>query len=264
MEWLAHTNKKHCELCKTSFRFTKLYDSRMPDTLPLAVFIQRASIHFLRHLVLWLRGLLVGFVWLILLPWSVRWAWRGLFYMLDAGWAREPWIARMINEAHYNASVQATMSSAVDTVRDAISASAASTSPTHTEAGPITFQLTKLFWSTITAPWRASSAPNYSNGLHVDSASLGAHVSILSNSTIVHLFDSSPQINSLIVDVVEGQIITFLVVVAFILVFLIREWVIQQQPILNAAAHVREAEQQLNRVDPVSYTHLTLPTKRIV
>jgi E3 ubiquitin-protein ligase MARCH6 len=31
MEWLSHTQKKHCELCKTSFRFTKLYHPGMPN-----------------------------------------------------------------------------------------------------------------------------------------------------------------------------------------------------------------------------------------
>ncbi|KAF3924812.1 hypothetical protein ABW21_db0202356 [Orbilia brochopaga] len=41
---------------------------------------------------------------------------------------------------------------------------------------------------------------------------------------------SSTQINQILVDTFEGQIITILVVLAFILIFLIREWVVQQQP----------------------------------
>ncbi|MCJ1290530.1 hypothetical protein MMC34_002069 [Xylographa carneopallida] len=44
-------------------------------------------------------------------------------------------------------------------------------------------------------------------------------------------------INNLIIDVLEGQLITLLVVVAFVLIFLIREWVVQQQP----AIHMGEA-----------------------
>lgn len=39
--------------------------------------------------------------------------------------------------------------------------------------------------------------------------------------------------NKLVIDVLEGQLITLLVVVAFILIFLIREWVVQQQPAIN-------------------------------
>ena len=34
MEWLSHSQKKHCELCKTSFRFTKLYRPHMPNSVP--------------------------------------------------------------------------------------------------------------------------------------------------------------------------------------------------------------------------------------
>lgn len=54
-------------------------------------------------------------------------------------------------------------------------------------------------------------------------------------------FDSNPfaqltryaMANRLIVDILEGQLLTALIVVSFILVFLIREWVVQQQPDLR-------------------------------
>lgn len=42
--------------------------------------------------------------------------------------------------------------------------------------------------------------------------------------------------NRFVIDVLEGQIITLAVVVAFILIFLIREWVVQQQPVINMVA----------------------------
>ncbi|KAK4693102.1 E3 ubiquitin-protein ligase MARCH6, partial [Lecanoromycetidae sp. Uapishka_2] len=45
-------------------------------------------------------------------------------------------------------------------------------------------------------------------------------------------------VNNLIIDTLEGQLITILVVTAFILVFLIREWVVQQQPNLNGGAEL--------------------------
>src|SRR5579871_1960143 len=49
MEWLSHTQKKYCELCKTPFRFTKLYHPQMPRHLPTAVFARRALIHILSY-----------------------------------------------------------------------------------------------------------------------------------------------------------------------------------------------------------------------
>ncbi len=35
MEWLSHSQKKHCELCKTPFRFHQLYHPDMPKALLL-------------------------------------------------------------------------------------------------------------------------------------------------------------------------------------------------------------------------------------
>ncbi|KAI7351841.1 hypothetical protein KC336_g22472, partial [Hortaea werneckii] len=43
----------------------------------------------------------------------------------------------------------------------------------------------------------------------------------------------SPSTNRIILDVFEGQLITAVVITGFILVFLIREWVVQQQPLVN-------------------------------
>ena len=247
MEWLSHTNKKHCELCKTPFRFTKLYDSQMPDTLPFEIFLQKASMDALRHITLWLRGLLVGFVWLILLPWCIRWAWRGLFFMLDAGWAREPWIAKLEAEARRNVTLKANTTSIAEATKAVINNKSL---PGSSELqGPIGFHVYKLIWNVFTSPWRIKSASHQVSNLDAGPAELAARASVFSDFEFVNSLTSSPYINKVVVDVLEGQLITFLVVVAFILVFLIREWVIQQQPILNAAAHVREAEQQLNRVD---------------
>jgi E3 ubiquitin-protein ligase MARCH6 len=53
------------------------------------------------------------------------------------------------------------------------------------------------------------------------------HQSFLSEVTLLKNLTSSPSFNGLVVDTLEGQIITLAVVVAFILVFLIREWVVQ-------------------------------------
>src|ERR1700761_1180805 len=45
MEWLSHSQKKHCELCKTPFRFTKLYDQSMPSSIPLPLFLRQLIVH---------------------------------------------------------------------------------------------------------------------------------------------------------------------------------------------------------------------------
>ncbi|KAK5004967.1 hypothetical protein LTR60_006397, partial [Cryomyces antarcticus] len=58
------------------------------------------------------------------------------------------------------------------------------------------------------------------------------HSSLLSEISVLNSMTASPWLNRTIIDVLEGLIITLFVVVAFILVFLIREWVVQQQPLL--------------------------------
>lgn len=87
VEWLSHSQKKHCELCKTPFRFTKLYDPNMPQSLPAPLFAKQALIQCFRTLVTWLRFVLVAFVWLGWLPWSMRAIWRALFWLADGRWS---------------------------------------------------------------------------------------------------------------------------------------------------------------------------------
>lgn len=57
--------------------------------------------------------------------------------------------------------------------------------------------------------------------------------SLLSNVGFVNSLTKYRLLNGAVVDVLEGQLICLFIVIAFILVFLIREWVINQQPIPN-------------------------------
>jgi E3 ubiquitin-protein ligase MARCH6 len=86
MEWLSHSQKKHCELCKTPFRFTKLYSPNMPQSLPMHVFLRHFAIHTAKNLATYLRFCLVVMVWLVVLPWITRQLWRLLFWLSDGGW----------------------------------------------------------------------------------------------------------------------------------------------------------------------------------
>src|ERR1700744_3057972 len=45
MEWLSHSQKKYCELCKTPFRFTKLYQAHAPSSVPFSLFLRHLAIH---------------------------------------------------------------------------------------------------------------------------------------------------------------------------------------------------------------------------
>ena len=76
--------------------------------------------------------------------------------------------------------------------------------------------------------------------------------SLLSELSFLRTLTRWPTINNLVMDILEGQLITLFVVVAFVLIFLIREWVVQQQPAIQmgeafvaAAAAAAAAERPL-------------------
>ncbi|EGP88728.1 uncharacterized protein MYCGRDRAFT_69592 [Zymoseptoria tritici IPO323] len=230
MEWLSHSHKKHCELCKTPFRFTKLYDANMPRSLPWTVFARRACIHAATLCVKTLRALMVGLVWLVFIPYTVRWSWRWMFWVADAGWEREPFLRDM-------------------QARDV----AAQAQTEFNETGVVS-QISRTIHMTWDQIWKAqagtpleqpttdlkdmvsdaiSSAPSNGTVNSTTPWSPQNDTSILSSWTYLSQTTSNEQVNRWILDVFEGQLITCVVITGFILIFLIREWVVQQQPLVN-------------------------------
>ncbi|KAK4988289.1 hypothetical protein LTR50_004022 [Elasticomyces elasticus] len=244
MEWLSRSNKKHCELCKTPFRFTKLYAAQMPAALPVTVFLRRAVWDMCKSTLTWLRAGLVFTVWVLVMPWCIRWAWRGLFWLADAGWARKGFIEKILEP------VVAQTGRSVVVARSAMFNESDNDTLTRMEAeeatlpdrafeaarAALSFVMPSSLGATEAKP-NATVAPVHPDLRH-GYPSLFATFPSLANVT------SSSRFNRIFLDMLEGQCITVAVFVAFILVFLIREWVIQQQPIIQAAANV---ENQVNR-----------------
>lgn len=251
VEWLSHSQKKHCELCKTPFRFTKLYDPNMPRNLPAPLFMKQLFIHSFRTMVTWLRFVLVAFVWLGWLPWSMRAIWRALFWLADGRWSggdlpRQGSVTNHATHAVDNAS--ASFSSAPAAVSS--NPAEVPTVPSlfgFSSGEPLMFSLIKNAFSSLFFPAMSSSAghedPRSSN------ATLGLYKprrsSWLSDVKFLNSLTPSPTFNNIVIDTLEGQLITVLVVVSCILIFLIREWVVQQQPTANIAEGEREAAVQL-------------------
>ena len=267
VEWLSHSQKKYCELCKTPFRFTKLYDPNMPQELPAPLFVKQLSLHSLRTVLTWTRLVLVAFVWLGWLPWFMRAIWRGMFWLADGNWSdyeisrRQAALSR-VNHFVSNAtssmgSMGSVMSDGASAVSTASSSAAASSSSLQSNASPtsslsassepIMITLVKNALSALLVPagpptvgFIGSDSPNMTT-----SFSKSRHPSWLSDIKLLNSLTSSPTINNILIDTLEGQLITLLVVISFILIFLIREWVVQQQPLANIADGEREAAVQL-------------------
>jgi E3 ubiquitin-protein ligase MARCH6 len=262
MEWLSHTQKKHCELCKTSFRFTKLYHPGMPSRIPTAVFLRRAALHVLNMFLTWCRGVLVASVWLILLPWCMRVVWRSLFWVGDGGWAPGSFAGlsdatdrnrTIVSDPDHLEAIRSTLEAAKanGTAHNlTLSKLLMSSLPPTTQQQVFTAN-EPLLWTILKRMYlgwhhpATSLAPAVSNGTELNSTmdalgfrspSLGFRSpSLLSDISWFHWFNSQTA-NRFLIDVFEGQIITMSVVLAFILIFLIREWVVQQQPVINMVA----------------------------
>lgn len=246
MEWLSHTQKKHCELCKTSFRFTKLYHPGMPSRIPTTVFLRRAALHVANMLLTWCRAMLVACVWLLLLPWCMRVVWRSLFWVGDGGWSQEVFMGP-IDLSNATVSSPFGLGEGLDAaLGKLVNSSTQNSPPSSIATAPAneTSFTDSLFWKIAWVLVVSLSGPLMTFGMYetnhtqtVTNATIGTsrNPSLLSDVPLFHWFHSHTA-NRFIIDVLEGQIITLLVVVAFILVFLIREWVVQQQPVINMVA----------------------------
>lgn len=270
LEWLSYKapQRKHCELCKTTFTFTKLYDADMPGTLPTTVFMRRAGLHVLQKLLTALRGLLVTFIWLLWLPWSMRFVWKGLFWLGDGGWARQlngP-LTHNSSEAYFSSVLSGNTTGGNLTNSTFVNDTALVTFKLPgTAVAPLTLTLVRAILKQL--PWISnlivSSAADLEDGAVIKTRQWERD-SLLSGFSLLNHLTAQPKLNKLIVDVLEGQIITSLVVVTFILIFLIREWVVQQQPIIQGALAEPDEEARLADVGGPAAAQVELQVNELV
>ena len=254
MEWLSHSQKKHCELCKTPFRFTKLYDPNMPTALPPHVFVSHTTKYVFRYLLTWARAALVANVWLFWLPYLMRTVWAFLFWISDEGLGSRSAAPATAGDAFdISGAVYGT------NVCPSSPLFAATTTVAIDNLPPASAQLVKgLYGINLT-----SSDPIYSTILRLLFGGPGlVDKPPAANATVSSpLLDATPQsllggvsflrnltrhayFNRVVIDVLEGQIITVLVIVCFILIILVRDYVVQQQPEINMRAALAAAENQ--------------------
>ncbi|CEJ82442.1 hypothetical protein VHEMI02504 [[Torrubiella] hemipterigena] len=231
MEWLSHSQKKYCELCKTSFRFTKLYSPDMPTTLPWRVFVQHMSKHLFWNMVTWLRAILTISIWVGWLPYFMRGVWSFMFWSAS--------LALKIGKAPIclaNPLVPETCTRVQDVER-AMSVLSGQNFPPH---------FVNLLLGSISRPASAGTLQSSSGWYSMTGMDADDGVgSVLSDVRFLRNLTRSPALNRLIISIIEGQIITILVIICFILVILVRDYVIQQQPEINGrAAAAAEAEPQ--------------------
>ena len=274
MEWLSHSQKKHCELCKTPFRFTKLYSPDMPKHLPFHIFVHHMTRYLIRNFLVWLRAALVTTVWLGVLPYSMRSIWSFLFWISDEGLGG----TAALLDSRGLASTQGANAISITVTGTTICPSTPllepATATTPASLGGVLNQ------HPVSAIMRAMGKPANTSATHswlrvlfglptqpqspaielpnnVDvtllhdmakNAFSGSRRSLLSDVGFLNRITGNPAVNRIIIHVLEGQIITLLAIICFILIILVRDYVVQQQPEINmraAFAAVEDAENDM-------------------
>ncbi|KAI1121633.1 hypothetical protein F5Y10DRAFT_271878 [Nemania abortiva] len=276
MEWLSHSQKKHCELCKTAFRFTKLYSPDMPKHLPFHIFIHHMTRYLLRNFLVWLRAALVTSVWLGWLPYLMRSIWSFLFWISDEGFGATIVLPdpRNLNLS----SMPGANTVSITLTGTSVCPSTPLLAPTTTPAslGGVMDQLpVSNIIKAVSKPLNISASHSWMRMLFGLSAQPQIlNQDLLNNVTLLHKMAktglSDPRrsllsdvdflnritrnsaVNRIIIHVLEGQIITLLAIVCFILIILVRDYVVQQQPEINmrAAFAAEDAENDMIPLAP--------------
>ena len=255
MEWLSHSQKKHCELCKTPFRFTKLYSPRMPSNLPMHVFFAHMARYVVDNVVVWLRALLVGCVWLFWVPYLMRRVWSLLFWLSDEGLG-SLMLAKRVGTAIGNATSDAVSSPNQTSVLSTIislaeNQSAADLLNRNSSALPLNDTLPasasvaiRLPYLILGAIFPALMPKNITTSMQDPGAEAVTRGTLLSDVKVLQNLTRQPSVNRFVIMVLEGQIITVLVIICFILVILVRDYVVQQQPEINMRAAFAAAQDE--------------------
>ncbi|KAK0738953.1 hypothetical protein B0T18DRAFT_423279 [Schizothecium vesticola] len=282
MEWLSHSQKKHCELCKTPFRFTKLYAPDMPTTLPFHVFLKHTAKYTVGNILVWLRAALVASVWLGWLPYLMRSVWSFLFWISDEGlgggssfFGRSAGAGRGTLDAlgvtanisnvcpasplFASTTTVATMGGVVDGLSlDSLRLLKGIYNINFTSADPLRSTILRLLFGSVglgdkTDPLPAAAASSIERVI----AASKIPPSLLSDVVFLRNLTRHASINRTVIATFEGQIITILVIVCFILIILVRDYVVQQQPDIMRAGAFAPADNAMPL--PVPPAHLVAP-----
>ena len=241
-----------------------VFASQAPSKLPpllIARHLFLACLYLFRHS---LRFILVCFVWIALLPYTILWIWRGFFHVAlswgqawtsviqDSDWSRMTLSALVLKSPppwsiHNTPAVGPPNVQAVRTVFDVSNV-----------VQSISDSMNKTFGQGSITPRIASLETTYTDLLKIwDGVSIGqrppqspAKVSFLGKYGISHWLPVQIRLygwnSTLVQECFHGQIIVCSVIVVFVTAFLLREWVMANQPLgelPNAEAALPPAQQ---------------------
>ncbi|KAG9018782.1 hypothetical protein FRB90_009786 [Tulasnella sp. 427] len=160
----------------------------MPNIIPPHVFLKRLVTQLAGTLVMGARAWLVVCVWVVLVPWITVWVWR-IYFWIGNQFAWNVYGPLAPDEPPFG------RPNSTDTLEQIA----------LTLSSPITF-VNRTYWEAIKNRWQHPEDEN----------ARARFVSIVR--------DQHERVGS---DVIKGQIVTASLVVAFLAIFLLREWIIQ-------------------------------------
>lgn len=186
--WLKHSKKQSCDLCKHPYAFTKVYKEDMPNIIPPHVFLKRLVKQFVNTMVMGARAWLVICVWVVLVPWITVWVWR-IYFWVGNQFAWNVYGPLAPDEPPFG---RPNSTDTLELIAQALSS-------------PITLVNT-TYWEAVKSRWQ-----------HPEDEEIRARF-------LAVVRDQHERVGS---DVIKGQIVTASLVVAFLAIFLLREWIIQ-------------------------------------
>lgn len=232
MEWLSHSQKKYCELCKTSFRFTKYYDPNMPQYLSLSIFMRQTLRYMFNSIMGWMRIIFASCFWVSWLPYAMRKGWTYMFWITQESWGG-------LQTPKIGSGSVIELSSAPTRMRTcAASPLFAPPATCSVNAGPaaswwdtqsLSSYMLRIYLGAFGFPLSPPSSATGSSS-NVTQAPINQTGTLFSNVTFLNSLTPYPSFNLKLIQVLEGQVITIIVVVSFILLILVRDYVVQQQP----------------------------------
>ncbi|KAJ6829981.1 putative E3 ubiquitin ligase SUD1 [Iris pallida] len=79
LQWLNHSNARHCAVCKHAFAFSPVYAENAPARLPFQEFMIGMAMKTCHVLQFFVRLVFVLSVWLLIIPFITFWIWRLAF-----------------------------------------------------------------------------------------------------------------------------------------------------------------------------------------
>ncbi|KAG8906763.1 hypothetical protein FRC01_007903, partial [Tulasnella sp. 417] len=240
--WLKHSKKQSCDLCKHPYAFTKVYKEDMPNIIPPYVFLKRLVKQFATTVIMGARAWLVISVWVVMVPWITVWVWR-IYFWFGNQFAWNVYGPLAPDEPPLG------RPNSTDTLEQIALAF----------SSPITL-LNSTYWEALKSRWQHPG----------DEEARTRFLAVIR--------DQHDRVGS---DIIKGQIVTASLVVAFLAVFLLREWIIQNAvpgmfgddgldvgPMEDPPVEVAEAEIPVDEVafppaDPMRHAEFIARIQRI-